>query len=74
MGINASNPPYAAQSNGSIVGIDVDIAAALADELGLKLELVDVGTATDTAFERESVDIVMGVKRQIPLIGCRMST
>jgi polar amino acid transport system substrate-binding protein len=62
VGINASNPPYAAQSNGSIVGIDVDIAAALADELGLKLELVDVGTATDTAFERESVDIVMGVE------------
>ena len=34
VGINASNPPYAAQSNGSIVGIDVDIAAALADEVG----------------------------------------
>ena len=62
VGINASNPPYAAQSNGTIVGIDVDIAAALADELGLKLELVDVGTATDTAFERENVDIVMGVE------------
>ncbi len=62
VGINASNPPYAAQSNGSIVGIDVDIAAALADELGLKLELVDVGTATDTAFARENVDIVMGVE------------
>lgn len=62
VGINASNPPYAAQSNGTIVGIDVDIAAALADELGLKLELVDVGTAIDTAFERENVDIVMGAE------------
>ena len=62
VGINASNPPYAAQSNGSIVGIDVDIAAALADELGLKLELVDVGTSIDTAFSRENVDIVMGAE------------
>lgn len=62
VGINASNAPYATQSNGSIVGIDVDIAAALADEMGLKLELVDVGTATDTAFARENVDIVMGVE------------
>ena len=62
VGINASNPPYAAQSNGSIVGIDVDIAAALADELGLKLELVDVGTSIDTAFARENVDIVMGAE------------
>lgn len=62
VGINASNAPYAIQSNGTIVGIDVDIAAALADEMGLKLELVDVGTATDTAFDRENVDIVMGVE------------
>ena len=44
VGVDASNAPYAAQSQGSIVGIDVDTAAALADELGLKLELVDVGT------------------------------
>lgn len=61
VGVNASNPPYSQQSSGSIIGIDVDIAAALADELGLKLELVDVGTATDTAFSKDSVDIVMGV-------------
>lgn len=61
VGVNASNAPYAAESSGSIVGIDVDIAAALADEMGLKLELVDVGTSTDTAFEKEDVDIVMGV-------------
>jgi polar amino acid transport system substrate-binding protein len=61
VGVNASNAPYAAESNGSIVGIDVDIAAALADELGLKLELVDVGTSADQAFSSEDVDIVMGV-------------
>lgn len=61
VGVNASNAPYAAESSGSIVGIDVDIAAALADEMGLKLELVDVGTSGGAAFEKEDVDIVMGV-------------
>lgn len=61
VGVNASNAPYAAESQGAIVGIDVDVAAALADELGLKLELVDVGSVADQAFTSEDVDIVMGV-------------
>lgn len=64
VGVNASNPPYAAEASGSIVGIDVDTAAALADAMGLKLELVDVGTAADQAFTKDSVDIVMGVTEQ----------
>ncbi len=63
VGVNASNAPYAAESSGSIIGIDVDIAAALADEMGLKLELVDVGSSADTAFTKENVDIVMGVTK-----------
>lgn len=63
VGVNASNAPYAAESSGSIVGIDVDIAAAIADEMGLKLELVDVGSSADTAFSKENVDIVMGVSK-----------
>lgn len=61
VGVNASNAPYAAESSGSIVGIDVDIAAAIADEMGLKLELVDVGSSVDSAFTKDNVDIVMGV-------------
>ena len=63
VGVNASNAPYAAESNGNIVGIDVDVAAALADQMGLKLELVDVGSSADTAFSKENVDIVMGVTK-----------
>lgn len=63
VGVNASNYPYAGESNGSIVGIDVDVAAALADEMGLKLELVDVGTSVDTTFTKEKVDVVMGVSK-----------
>lgn len=61
VGVNASHAPYATESSGSIVGIEVDIAAALADEMGLQLELVDVGTSIDDAFTSEKVDIVMGV-------------
>lgn len=63
VGVNASNAPYAAESSGSIVGIDVDIAAAIADEMGLKLELVDVGSSVDSAFTKDNVDIVMGVSK-----------
>ena len=61
VGVDASNAPYAAESQGAIVGIDVDVAAALADELGLKLELVDVGSNAEQAFTTDDVDIVMGV-------------
>lgn len=61
VGVDASNAPYAAESQGAIVGIDVDVAAALADELGLKLELVDIGSSADQAFTADNVDIVMGV-------------
>ena len=61
VGVDASNAPYAAESQGAIVGIDVDVAAALADELGLKLELVDIGSSADQAFTSDNVDIVMGV-------------
>lgn len=64
VGVNASNAPYAAESSGSIIGIDVDIAAAMADQMGLKLELVDVGSSYDTAFTKENVDIVMGVVKE----------
>ena len=35
VGVNTENPPLAGMGSGKIIGIDVDIAAALADELGL---------------------------------------
>lgn len=60
VGVNSNNAPYSAQASGSIVGIDVDIAAALADEFGLSLELVDVGSDIDSAFSGKTADIVMG--------------
>lgn len=63
VGVNASNPPFASQENGQIVGIDVDTAAALADQMGLSLTLVDVGSDPSTALEKKTVDIVMGIKK-----------
>lgn len=71
VGVNASNAPYAAEQSGEIVGIDVDVAAALADEMGLKLELVDVGSNVASAFESDNVDIVLGVKENVE--GCWLS-
>ncbi|WP_251212029.1 substrate-binding periplasmic protein [Adlercreutzia murintestinalis] len=63
VGVNTSKSPLAGMGNDRIIGIDVDIAAALADELGLKLSLEDVGTSPDTALEEGSVDIVMGIDK-----------
>ena len=60
VGVNTSNPPLAGQSS-KIVGIDVDIAAALADLWGLKLEIVDVGANPLTSLQNGKVDLVLGV-------------
>lgn len=63
VGVNAGSPPLAGSpsSSSKIVGIDVDVAAALADQLGLKLELVDVGTSPEVALQEGKVDVVMGI-------------
>lgn len=65
VGVNSASAPLAGMptSSSKIVGIDVDIAAALADSLGLKLELVDVGTDPESALKEQKVDIVMGAKQ-----------
>lgn len=61
VGVNTSKSPLAGMGNDRIIGIDVDIAAAIADELGLKLAIEDVGTSPDKALEEGTVDIVMGI-------------
>ena len=65
VGVNANNAPLAGQPSSStkIVGIDVDMAAALADQLGLKLEVVDVSTDAAGALTSGKVDVVMGVEQ-----------
>ena len=42
MGTNATFPPYEYKDGDDVVGIDAEIAQALADKLGLKLEIVDM--------------------------------
>ncbi len=42
------------------VGIDVDMAAALADELGLKVEIVNIGSNSSSSLASGDVDVVMG--------------
>lgn len=62
VGVDASSYPFAGQANGETSGIDVDVASALAMEMGLKIEVVDVGAEPAKAIEAGDVDIVMGVE------------
>ena len=41
MATNAEFPPYEYKEGDKVVGIDAEIAQAIADELGMKLEIVD---------------------------------
>lgn len=64
VGVDSTNPPYAGVSGDQIVGIDVDVAAALAEELGLKLEIVDIaGLSADTLLAEKTIDMVMDVEQ-----------
>lgn len=61
VGVDASNAPYSTQVSGKLVGIDVDMAAALAAQMGLSLELVDVGSDAEGALKAGTVDVVMSM-------------
>lgn len=64
VGVNASAAPLAGQnSSGDLVGFDVDLAAALADALGLKVDVTDVGANGASALAQGNVDIVLGVEQ-----------
>lgn len=65
VGVDTGKAPLAGimESNRAIVGLDVDIAAAIADDLGLKLAIIDVGSDAASALADGTVDIVMGVNQ-----------
>lgn len=65
MATNAEFPPYEYHDGGTIVGIDVDIANALAKKLGMTLEVEDI------AFDSIIPEIVTG-KADIGLAGMTM--
>lgn len=52
--------PFVASSGTPMTGLDIDLAAALANQLGLKLSIVNVGADAESALENGEVDIVMG--------------
>lgn len=62
VGVDYTHAPFSATTNNGVVGLDVDIAAAIADQLGLKLALVDVsdGSGSQKLAARE-IDAVMGM-------------
>lgn len=62
VGVDLAYPPFAGEDNGQKVGIDVDVASALAERLGLKIALVNVAPSdAATALADGTVDIVMSV-------------
>ncbi|MBR0406367.1 MAG: transporter substrate-binding domain-containing protein [Eggerthellaceae bacterium] len=63
VGVNSASAPLAGQSSSSsrIVGIDVDVASYIADQLGCKVEIIDVGNDPATALANNTVDLVLGV-------------
>lgn len=63
VGVDTEKSPLAGMSSDGerIIGIDVDVAAAIADELGLKLSIVDVGSDPAGALSGGKVDMVMDI-------------
>lgn len=61
MGTNAAFPPYEfVDENNNVVGIDAEIAAAVAEKLGMKLEIKDMAfDSLITAVSSGAVDVVL---------------
>ncbi len=58
MGTNASFPPYEYYDGDTVVGIDAEIAAALAEALGLELEIVDMDfSSVVTSVQSGKIDV-----------------
>ena len=58
MGTNAAFPPYEYKEGDEIVGIDAEIAKALADKLGLEIHIVDMDfSSLITSIQSGKIDI-----------------
>ncbi len=61
-GVDLAYPPFAGVDGDRQAGIDIDVAAALADKLGLKVTFVDVSPSqAATALADGTVDIMLSV-------------
>lgn len=64
VGINANNSPYGGtNASNQTVGIDVDVAAAIAQELGLRMQIVDVGSSGRFALSNKKIDVALGLTK-----------
>ena len=62
VGVNSEVGPLAGvDTEGNFVGVDVDVAAYLADQLGCKLKVVDVKADAAKALSDGTVDMVLGI-------------
>ena len=60
MGTNAAFPPYEFYEEGKVVGIDAEVAAVIAEKLGMELEIVDMDfDAIITAVTTGKIDMGM---------------
>jgi polar amino acid transport system substrate-binding protein len=60
-GVDLDYPPFAGTDKGEDAGIEVDVAAAIAERLGLTLELVDIKpNELAAALNGGTVDIMLG--------------
>jgi len=63
VGVDLEYPPYAGVDKGLEAGIDIDVASALASELGLELEFAEVApNEAASSLDAGDVDIVMSVR------------
>lgn len=60
VGVSYKNPPFSVESNSKVQGIDVDLAAALAQEMGLTVQFTNIGdNGGNDEIASGMVDIVM---------------
>ena len=61
MGTNATFPPYEfVGDDGNVQGIDADIAAAIADKLGMKIEITDMEfDSLIPALQSDTIDVAL---------------
>lgn len=61
MGTNATFPPYEyVDENSEVAGIDADVAAAIAEKLGMELEITDMEfDSLIPALQSDTVDVVL---------------
>lgn len=72
--IDLSYPPFAGTVKGQKAGLDVDVASAIAEQLGLTLEIVDSKPATAAVLAKSGkVDIVLGALTVEQAVGLQLA-